>query len=207
MSEAINSELLWALRGAGQFFGLVTELTIKIYPYSLLGNDNGQRMCGTYIFLPHQINEVCATLEKIMESKQHVSAGHFMIAQAPPNLKQKVLLLAPQVFCSADEAAKLFQPLVDLKPIQQMLVPSTFDTHSDHIDWVCAKGDIKDFTQIGLAGWNTTNFKRLAELHLDLIENCLDAARSVYTVEWHSPCRAERKFESSFGHENVDYWL
>lgn len=31
-SATENSELLWALHGAGQFFGLVTELTIKTYP-------------------------------------------------------------------------------------------------------------------------------------------------------------------------------
>ncbi|KAK7955671.1 uncharacterized protein PG986_004893 [Apiospora aurea] len=41
VSETENSNLLWALRGAGQFFGLVTEITIKTYPYSLLGNEEG----------------------------------------------------------------------------------------------------------------------------------------------------------------------
>jgi FAD/FMN-containing dehydrogenase len=30
-SETQNPDLLWAIRGAGQFFGLVTELVIKTY--------------------------------------------------------------------------------------------------------------------------------------------------------------------------------
>ncbi|RYP23001.1 hypothetical protein DL767_008926 [Monosporascus sp. MG133] len=207
VSESLNPEVLWGLRGAGQFLGLVTEITIETYPYSLLGNDDGQRMCGTYIFLLQQVDAVCAALEAVMSNKSYVSAGHFMIVQAPPDLKQQVLLVAPQVFCSAEEATKLFQPLVDVGPLQQVLMPSTFDKHSDHLDWICAKGDFKRFSQAGLAGWSTEKFKRLVELHAELVEKCPDTARSGYTVEWHSPCTAKRELQSSFGHEDVEYWL
>ncbi|KAI1774484.1 FAD-binding domain-containing protein [Hypoxylon cercidicola] len=207
VSQKQDPELFWGVCGAGQFLGLVTELTIKTKPYSLLGNEDGQRMCGTYIFSMHSFDAVCVALEAVMESTEHVSAGHIMIVQAPPNLKEQVLLVAPQVFCSAAEASKLFQPLVDAGPLQQMLVPSTFDKHSDHLDWVCAEGDFKRFSQAGLAGWSTRNFKRLAELHSELVENCPDAARSGYTVEWHTPCRAKRELNTSFGNENVEYWL
>ncbi|KAF3061981.1 hypothetical protein GL218_03932 [Daldinia childiae] len=131
-------ELFWGVCGTGQFFGPVTELTIKTKPYSLLGNEGGQ---------------------------------------------------------------------LDAGPAQQILFPSTFDKHSDHLDWVCAEGNLKRFSQVGLAGWSTGNFKRLAELHSELVENCTDAARSGYTVEWHTPCRAKRELRSSFGNENVEYWL
>ncbi|OTA67143.1 FAD-binding domain-containing protein [Hypoxylon sp. EC38] len=207
VSETQNLELLWGIRGAGQFLGLVTELTVKTYPYSLLGNDSGQRICGTYIFLPTQLDAVCAALKAIAESPQYVSAGHLMIVQAPPDLKQQVLLLAPQVFCSAEEAAVFFQPLVEIGPIQHSLFPSNFENHSDHLDWICVKGDFKGFNQIGLSGLSTDNFRQLAELHAELIANCPDAARSGYTLEWHTPCKKERELNSSFGHENVDYWL
>ncbi|KAK6949009.1 hypothetical protein Daesc_009081 [Daldinia eschscholtzii] len=207
VSEQQDSELLWGIRGAGQFLGLVTELAIRTKPYSLLGNEDGQRMCGTYIFPIQSLDPVCAALETIMNSTEHASAGHVMIVQAPPDFKQQALLVAPQAFCSATEAAKLFQPLIDIGPLQQTLAPSTFDKHSDHLDWVCAEGDFKRFTQTGLAGWSTGNFKRLAELHSELVKNCPDAARSGYTVEWHTPCRAKRQLKCSFGNENVEFWL
>ncbi|KAI0006670.1 FAD-binding domain-containing protein [Xylariaceae sp. FL0662B] len=207
VSETQDPELFWGVRGAGQFFGLVTELTIKTKPYSLLGNEDGQRMCGTYIFGIQSFDAVCTALEAIMKSTEYISAGHIMIVQAPPDLKQQVLLVAPQAFCSANEAAKLFQPLIDVGPVQHMLVTSTFDKHSDHLDWVCAEGDFKRFSQAGLAGWSTENFRRLAELHAELVENCPDAVRSGYTVEWHTPCRAKREPNSSFGNENVEFWL
>ncbi|KAI0835703.1 FAD-binding domain-containing protein [Hypoxylon sp. FL0890] len=195
------------IQGAGQFLGLVTELTIKTYPYSILGNDNGKRMCSTYIFPPTQLNAVCAVLRTIAESSQYVSAGHLMIVQAPPDLKQQVLLVAPQVFCSAEDAAVFLQPLVEIGPIQQLLFPSSFENHSNHLDWICAKGDFKRFNQIGLPTWTTEGFRQLAELHAELVAGCPDAARSGYTLEWHTPCKAERQLKSSFGHEDVDYWL
>ncbi|RYP49056.1 hypothetical protein DL768_005146 [Monosporascus sp. mg162] len=170
VSESRNPEVVWGLRGAGQFLGLATEITIETYPYSLLGNDDGARMCGTYVFLPQLVDAVCAALEAIMSNKSYVSAVHFMIVQAPPDLKQQALLTAPQVFCSAEEAAKLFQPLVDVGPLQEVLMPSTFDKHSDHLEWICAKGNFKRFSQAGLAGWSTEKFMRLIELHAELVQ-------------------------------------
>lgn len=207
VSETQNPELLWGVRGAGQFLGLVTEITIKTSPYTLLGNSEGQRMVGTYVFPSQQADAVVAALRPIMESNEYISSGHLLIAMAPPDLKHQALIVAPQVFCSADEATKLFQPLADLGPIMQLLVPSTFENHSDHIAYMCAKGDFKRFTQNGLVGWNTENLQQLIELHAELVSNCPDAAMTSYTLEWHTLSKVHRERNTSFGLEDVVYWL
>jgi hypothetical protein len=207
VSETQNPELLWGVRGAGQFLGLVTEITIMTSPYTLLGNSEGQRMVGTYVFPSQQADAVVAALRPIMESNEYISSGHLLIAMAPPDLKHQALIVAPQVFCSADEATKLFQPLADLGPIMQLLVPSTFENHSDHIAYMCAKGDFKRFTQNGLVGWNTENLQQLIQLHAELVSNCPDAAMTSYTLEWHTPSKVHRERNTSFGLEDVVYWL
>ncbi|RYP16054.1 hypothetical protein DL765_005370 [Monosporascus sp. GIB2] len=92
--------------------------------------------------------------------------------QAPSDSKQQVLPVTLLAFCSPEEAVELFQPLVDVGPLQQVLMPSTFDKHSGHLDWICAEGDFKGFSQAGLAGWSAEKFKRPVALHAELVEKC-----------------------------------
>lgn len=202
-----QAELLWGIRGAGQFLGLFTQITVKTRPYSVLGNELAQRIVGSFAFTVDKLDAVAAIMGPLMESDEIVSAGHFSIAQAPPDFQHQVLLVAPQVFSTPDVAAQLFQPLIDLGPLMQMVAPSTFQSHSDHSAYLCTKGSFKRFTQNGIpSGFSAEKFRDLLQLHSELIATCPDAARSGFTVEWHSPYKGPRA-ETAFGHEGVEYWL
>ena len=188
------------------------ELQVRIYPLSLIGGEpEGTRQLGTFVFLPHQAADVCRAMSTIMEDESHVSAGHMMVVAAPPDLKQQVILVAPQIFGSATEAAKLLQPLVDLGPVQQMQMPCNFEAHSDHLAPLCVKGDFKRFNQIGVADFNTENFLEMVKLHAQLLTECPGAERSGYTLEWHSRFQGKvarlPEKDAAFGHQDVDYWL
>lgn len=213
VSESQNPELLWGIRGAGQFLGLVTELVITTYPYTTLGTDGtSQRICGTFIFPPQQASAVLAALRPIVESNECLSAGHLVVAMAPPDMQHQVLLVAPELFAiSADDATRLLQPLSDLQPIMQMQTPSTFATHSDHLDYLCAKGDVKQASQIGLTtDWlhDDEKLSALIALHAELVSSCPDAVMSAFSFQWISP-RIQRKDPgtTAFGLEDVDHWL
>ncbi|KAL1988299.1 hypothetical protein VTN96DRAFT_274 [Rasamsonia emersonii] len=207
-SETENSDLLWAVRGAGQFFGVVIELVIRAYPLTRIpGSDDGTRQLGNFVFAPQQIGDVSRVLnETLIAHPDRISAGHFMIMTAPPDFQQQILLVAPQFFGTAEEAAQAFKPLVDLGPIQHMQLPSTFATHSDHLEVMCAKGEFKRFTQIGIDGFNQENFAKLVDLHRELLSTCPGAGRSAFSLEWHSPTKSPR-VDTSFGNEHVDFWL
>jgi len=201
-----DTELLWGLSGAGQFLGLVTKITIKILPYSLLGNKKGERITGTFAFTVDKVDAVCAAMAPLMESKNFISAGHFSVALAPPTFQNQVLLVAPQIFATAEEAWKLFQPLINLYPFMQLVGHSTFEKHSDNFDWLRAKGSFKRFTQYGMTGFYAGNFKELVKLHAELVETCPDAAKSAFTMEWHTPYKGPR-VDTAFGMDDVQYWL
>lgn len=213
VSESQNPELLWGIRGAGQFLGLVTELVITTYPYAALGTDEtSQRICGTFIFPPQQAGAVLAALRPIVESNECLSAGHLVVAMAPPDMQHQVLLVAPELFAvSPDEAARLLQPLADLQPLMQMQTPSTFATHSDHLDYLCAKGDLKRASQIGLtADWLRSEEKlnALITLHAELVSSCPDAVMSAFSFQWNSPRIQNRDpGTTAFGLEDIDHWL
>jgi hypothetical protein len=205
VSETQEPELLWGLRGAGQFLGLVTQITLKTYPYDLLGNAEGRRMLGSYAFTPDKVQAVYDAMTALMESEVP-SAGHFSVALAPPEFQLQVLLAAPQIFAPAEEASKLCQPLVEAEPALQMMIPSTFERNSDHMDYLCAKGSFKRFTQIGMTRLTINKFRALITLHSDLVTKCPDAAKSGLTVEWHSQSKRPHE-DTAFGVPKAKYWL
>jgi hypothetical protein len=184
----------------------VTKITVKIRPYSLLGNEKGERIVGTFAFTVNKVDAVCAAMIPLMDSKECISAGHMSVALAPPDFQHQVILVAPQVFTTAEEAWKTFQPLIDLGPMIQMVGPSTFEKHSNHFDWLCAKGSFKRFTQYRMTGFHAENFQELIRLHAELVSTCPDAAKSAFTMEWHTPYKGPR-VDTSFGMDEAHYWL
>ena len=205
-SEQQNKDLLWAIRGAGQFFGLVIELVVRTYDLSLIGPE-GVRQLGVVYFPTSRAAEVCKTLKHIINGNDHTSAGHFMVMKDPS--KGHVLMVAPQYFGTGPELQAAFKALIDLKPLEHMYQESTFECHSDHLNWMCSKGEFKGFSQTGLQSMNAEHFARLVDLHRELIESCPDTERSVFTLEWHTPAprRGARETDTSFGLKDVDIWL
>ena len=77
-SETENADLFWALKGAGQFFGLVTEVTVIIFPVPR------DIISWTCIFAPSQITEVATAVEKVANGGDTaLSPGMAAIAAAP----------------------------------------------------------------------------------------------------------------------------
>lgn len=206
VSETENPELLWGIRGAGQFLGLITQITIKTLPYSTMGNEQGQRMVGMFAFTPDKLDAACAAMVPIMKSKEHASAGHLSVTLAPPEFQHQVILAIPEVFAPPEKAAEILKPLTDLEPVMQMSVPSTFDKHGDVFEYLSAKGDFKRFSQIGMTGFRVDEFRELVKLHSELVSTCPDGATSGLTVEWHTKCSQPRT-NTAFGHHGVDYWM
>ena len=153
---------------------------------------------------------MCHALAKMIADEDLVSSGHLMVLAAPPEFTQQVVLVSPQCLASEEQVAKAFQPLVDLGPIQHVQETSNFVTHSDSLDWVCAKGDFKRFNEIGLDSFNAENFIKLVDLHAKLLKECPGASRSAFTFEWHSSPRRplpQDPIDTAFGNQDVDFWL
>ncbi|KAL9030053.1 MAG: hypothetical protein Q9196_001789 [Gyalolechia fulgens] len=182
-SETDNSDLLWAIRGAGQFFGIVTELVIRTHKPSLMGPD-GVRQLGTMFYPTERASEVCRVLKSVVSVNDHASAGHFMVMNDPS--KGRLLMVAGQYFGAGPELHATFQPLIEMGPLEHVHQPSTFENHSDHLNWMCHKGDFKRFSQTGLHSINPDHFEKLVNLHQELLDTLPGTERSVFTIEWHT---------------------
>ena len=97
-SEAENQELFWAIKGAGQFFGVVTEVTMKIYP---LKEEEGP-LSWTVIFPAAKMKEVAAVLDDVSRGEQVARSPGVAMVLAFPG-QDKVCSLKYVSFQNTDE--------------------------------------------------------------------------------------------------------
>ena len=206
-TEAQHRDLLWAVRGAGQFFGIVIELVVRTYSFSLIG-PKGERQLGVIFFAPERAAEVCRALKAVLAAPKHVSSGHLMVMK-DQSWTGRMLLLAPEYFGTLAGLKDVFKPLLDLGPLYQEYQPSTFEKHSEHLAWMCGKGDYKRLSQIGLTDINPENFAALVRLHAELLDTVPGTERSVFTIEWHTPTpkAGARETDTCFGLKDTNVWL
>ena len=149
VDENSRPDLLWAIRGAGQFFGLVTSLTIRTYPISVLGNADGVVWSGAFIFPIERASEVAATMSKLMDNESYSTGGLIMVASPPPAFQQ-VVMVSAKLLGNPNHADEAFKPLHDLNPMMKKGGAVPIQNLSDALEPVCAKGGFKRFSIIGV---------------------------------------------------------
>ncbi|KAF1830400.1 FAD-binding domain-containing protein [Decorospora gaudefroyi] len=117
-SETSNPDLFWAVRGAGQNFGVVTTFTFQAYPQA------NPVFAGPLIFLPDKIPQIVEFANKfhtINDGNQALVWGF----SAPPPANAPVVLC--QIFHNGTEedGKAFFADLFELGPIADMssLIP------------------------------------------------------------------------------------
>ncbi|OAP59277.1 hypothetical protein AYL99_06575 [Fonsecaea erecta] len=118
-SRAENPDLFWALQGAGQNFGVVTEFVLKAY-------DQGDVFAGMLIFppTPAVVEKVVAATNDLYtpdaQGKTKVAgrgAGGIAFARPPPAEGQVMLLAVIIYFGTEAEAREKYKALYDIGPV------------------------------------------------------------------------------------------
>jgi hypothetical protein len=149
VTEEKEPDLLFALRGAGQFFGLVTELVIKAHPFAALGNDQGAIWLGRFVFPLERADEVTETMKVLMDDDRCATAGLLMI-MAPPPQRHPVLLDSARFTGNLDDAKAAYGPLYNLQPLAARGGPVPLQNVSDGREAYNAHGTFKRFGVVGL---------------------------------------------------------
>lgn len=125
-SEEENPELFWALRGAGQNFGVTTELVLQAYPQDDL-------FMGMMVFAPtaenvsklvKAVNELHG-IEETAEGPKTKANGRTMtlmgVVKPPPAGGQTMILVL--VSCNTDEATgrELYKDFISIGPVMDTL--------------------------------------------------------------------------------------
>lgn len=206
VSPISRPDLLYAIRGAGHFFGLVTSLELRAYPFSALGTPStGTIWSGAIIFPLARAAEVLPTMTKIMDDASHPTSGLIMIAAPPPDKKPALVISARYTGETAD-AEIAYSPLRDLQPIVFKGAQVPIQNISDGRDAFYAKGSFKRFGIIGLRRFDPDRFLQTVSLWEDLVAECPDAATTMFNFQWDSQPVKQPEFESAMCLHDTRFW-
>lgn len=209
-----NPDLLWAIKGAGQFFGVITELTIQTYPLSSLGS-NGDLWTGKYIFPIERAEEVCCVMENIIFDKDKPTVGHMTVTAPPKHLTTEapkegfhaLLIVSSHYLGAPENGPAVFKTLEDLHALKSESRTTAYQNLADHLDHLCIKGGFKRFSPAGLREFRAENFLQVIGIFLNLLRECPDAGASGYHFQWHSRLPRKPFVESAMSHHDIRFWL
>ncbi|KAL9087317.1 MAG: hypothetical protein Q9159_003737 [Coniocarpon cinnabarinum] len=207
VGESENTELLYAIRGAGPYFALVTQVTIRVYPFKLLGSDDGALWTGTFIFPTSAASSVANALETVLSDDRIHTAGSLTLATAPPTFQPALITSVRLYGSNSDEqASQIFAPFHALKP----LVTKSARVKINELANAYAPFNVHgDFKRLRLAGFNhfpRDNWIEIPKMWLELIENCPDAKRTAFILAFDSRAPAVPSFESAIDMKGIRFW-
>ncbi|KAK7918184.1 FAD-linked oxidoreductase [Apiospora marii] len=205
VTEDKEPDLLYAIRGAGQFFGLVTELSVKTTPLSALGNDQGAIWVGAFVFPLERAREVAEVMKPLMDDASHATAGLIM-TMAPPPARKPALVISARYTGNPDDAQVAYKPLHDLQPLMANGGPVPIQNASDAREMLCVKGDYKRFGIVGLRRFDVDRFLKTIEVWKTLVETCPDAINTAFDFQWDSRFPKTPGFESAMSLHDTRYW-
>jgi FAD/FMN-containing dehydrogenase len=126
-NEAENADLLWALKGGGGNFGVVTQFTYRLHPVGpmIFG--------GMLVFPPFAARDVARTYRDFMATAPDEVGGALAFLTAPPEPfvpeeargKPAVGIIVTYLG-DPDEGASVLKPLIDLGPAVNLTGPMPY---------------------------------------------------------------------------------
>ncbi|KAK0106936.1 hypothetical protein ONS95_003652 [Cadophora gregata] len=199
-------DLCWALKGAGQYFGLTTSLTLQAYPISTLGSEDGTLWTGTFIFEVDKFASLASVAAKLMDDETHNSANIAVITPSPQT-GSPCLLVMVLYFGSTTQAESFTAPIKTLSPLVAMENRVKYSEINDGMDAFCAKGGFKRFKMLGAERFDPEPWGEVASVFVELKEKCEDVVSGGYGFEWVTGKKEKSKEDSAWAHKEVKAWV
>ncbi|KAF7587145.1 hypothetical protein BBP40_007673 [Aspergillus hancockii] len=109
-SETTSPDLFWAIRGAGQAFGVVTELVFRAF--DLKHNVFG----GSLYFTPDKLQNIVEFANEF-HRRMDENSGFMFGFTAPTFMKETAILAVPFYNGTLEEATSFFEPLLSIDTV------------------------------------------------------------------------------------------
>lgn len=206
-SETENAELFWALRGAGQNFGVTTEFVLQAYP-------QGDCFMGMMVFAPAP--EIIAKLvvavnklhgvEETAEGPKTKANGRTMtllgVVKPPPAGGQTMILVL--VSCNTDEATgrELYKDFVDIGPVMDTLSMGPYPQVNKQVPAITGMRSSMKGAAFVLPLREEFVHDILATYE-EFTAECEDAKDSLVAWELYDPCVVAKQENGSFANRGL----
>lgn len=206
VSDTENQDLLYAIRGAGQYFGLVTSLTVRTYPVQdIFGNGEGTFWSGRFVYPIERADEVSHAVQNVVNNDRYCIGGLMMVAALPPAFKPGVAVMARLIHPDSDSLQKdAFKSLYDLGPLVAAGDQIRIENNADALAPLMAPSGFKKLRLTGMT-YKPQHLVQLSELWQSLIAECPDAQRTMFGINFESQS-TKPVVESANGMHSVRFW-
>lgn len=195
-SETENPDLFWAMRGAGQSFGVATSFTFRVYEQAnaIYG--------GLLVFQPDALEKVIDFANWMVKTTEGESGMIMGIGAPPPARKASVLAT---IFYNGDvaKAKEYFAPLFELNPIVDLTREMPYRDVNSLLNPVATHGDRK--TQKG-SGFSVPLSSSVARMLVDDYKNFIsdmpDAIDSNILLEFFSQREVNKVSQTAMSFAN-----
>lgn len=177
-SESQNSDLFWAIRGAGSNFGPVTSFVFKAYPQT------NPVWSGLLVFPPPTLPAIIdATKQWAKQAGENESA--MVIFASPPPTFQPAIIVLPFYNGSAEEGKKKFDLFYKVGPVADMTREMPYDELNSLQNPIATYGDRKSLKGAPLTSIEASVIAPLFENYTKFVGNYPDAKGSAILIELH----------------------
>ena len=185
--------------------GLVTQLVVRAYPFSALGNDKGIIWSSIFVFPLVRAREVTSVMKVLMDDSRYATGGLIMVV-APPPAQQPSLVVSGRYIGDLEAAKDAYKALYDLGPIVVLGGEVPIQNISDGREALAAKGGFKAFGTVGLQDFDEENFLKTIGIWKELIAECPDAVNTAFNFQWDSRPVKSLGIDSAMSHHDIRYW-
>ena len=132
-----NTDLFWAVRGAGTAFGIATEFTFRAH------RQRETVFAGQLGFIPPQLPQIVEYINNGYLKTSAKTSITVVFAVAPPPIAQPCIVAALFHNGSEEEAREVFKPLFDLQPVMNMTSMMPYSSVNSMLNPVTGHGGRK----------------------------------------------------------------
>lgn len=209
VSATSNPELLYALKGAGQHFFLVTSLTLRTSPLSALNSPDNKIWKTAAVFPATRIREVIQAIAPIAASRHPNTSGSMMVMKSPMGSGETVVLCSLIYLGSSEDANAHYAAIKALDPVAWHEERIDYTRTNDDFDPFCVTGSYKKHSSIGLP--RVQDNPKVWEVEVQAYDAMVDTcgahvARSMIALQWFGKAEEGRFEECAFAHRGA-LWI